>query len=287
MANTKVILENVFGMLGIVFWSFQLVPQAWETYKTKNVEGLSATMFLIWSLASIGFGSYGLVEELSIPLIVQPQIFGALSTACLLQCLYYTKNPRWKWSLKTTLIGGALMFVGMAALEAGAYFATKAGLDHQVKGTIEAAGILPVVLLGIGFFPQYFDIYRDRYVVSVSMPFIFADATGAIFSILSLVFREEFDLLATLNYVMVLICDLIIVVFWVYFNKMHPELARVPIPSQKQQQQQPESTVSSSSPATLADDDDTTTESVKSMSDKKSVVIDIDNVSKVEPCKEV
>lgn len=59
------------------------------------------------------------------------------------------------------------------------------------------------------------------------MAFITADAAGAVFSIVSLIFRTEFDLLATLNYCAVLVCDLIVVAFWVYFNKMHPELARV------------------------------------------------------------
>ena len=63
--------------------------------------------------------------------------------------------------------------------------------------------------------------------MGVSMPFIAADAAGACFSLLSLAFREEFDLLAALNYVVVLICDVIVVAFFVYFNKLHPELARV------------------------------------------------------------
>ncbi|KAF9977395.1 hypothetical protein BGZ73_006142 [Actinomortierella ambigua] len=228
MGDHRAILENVFGMLGIVFWSLQLLPQAWDNYRTKQVEGLSTSMFFIWTVAALGFGSYAIVENLSIPIIVQPQIFGVLSAICFLQCLYYTKNPRWKCSLRTITVGGVLSFVGMAAIEAGAYFATKAGLEHGVQGTRQAAGILPVVILGLGFFPQYFDIYRDRSVVSVSMLFIAGDALGSVFSIISLAFRDEFDLLAAMNYVMVLVCDLIVVVFWVYYNKLHPELSRVP-----------------------------------------------------------
>ncbi|KAG0275203.1 hypothetical protein BGZ95_009076 [Linnemannia exigua] len=182
MPTTRSILENVFGMLGIVFWSFQLLPQAIDNYKAKSTEGLSYSMFFIWTLCALGFGSYGVVEELSIPLIVQPQIFGFLSMA---------------------------------------------GIDNNVPGTVEAAGIIPILLLVLGFIPQYIDIYRDRSVVGVSMAFIAADAAGAIFSIISLCFRNEFDLLATCNYIAVLVCDLIVVLFWGYFNKMHPELARV------------------------------------------------------------
>ncbi|GJJ76208.1 hypothetical protein EMPS_08567 [Entomortierella parvispora] len=225
MPSTRSILENVFGMLGIVFWSFQLLPQVVDNYKAKSTEGLSYSMFFIWTLAALGFGSYGIVEQLSYPIIIQPQIFGALSTVCYLQCLYYGQRTR--WSLKWTMIAAVFFFVAMAGIQAGAVFATRAGKDHDVKGTIDAAGIIPIILLAIGFMPQYFDIYRDRSVVGVSMPFIAADAAGACFSLISLAFREEFDLLAALNYVVVLICDLIVVVFYVYFNKLHPELARV------------------------------------------------------------
>ncbi|KAG0287235.1 hypothetical protein BGZ96_008818 [Linnemannia gamsii] len=181
MASARSILENVFGMLGIIFWSFQLLPQAIDNYKAKSTEGLTYSMFFIWTLCALGFGSYGVVEELSIPLIVQPQIFGFLSMA---------------------------------------------GINNNVKGTVEAAGIIPIFLLVLGFVPQYIDIYRDRSVVGVSMAFIAADAAGAMFSIVSLIFRSEFDLLATLNYIAVLVCDMIVVGFYVYFNKMHPTMAR-------------------------------------------------------------
>ncbi|KAF9434729.1 hypothetical protein BGZ76_007544 [Entomortierella beljakovae] len=116
----------------------------------------------------------------------------------------------------------------MGGIEVGAIFATRAGKDHNVRGTVDAAGILPVVLLGLGFFPQYIGILRLRSVVGVSMMFITADAAGSVFSIISLVFRDKFDILATMNYAMVFICDLIVVAFYVYYNKLHPELAKVP-----------------------------------------------------------
>lgn len=105
------------------------------------------------------------------------------------------------------------------------YF-NKAGIDNNVKGTIEAAGIIPVVVLTVGFFPQYADILRHRSVVGVSMVFIAGDASGSVFSIISLALRDEFDLLAAMNYILVLVCDMIVVGFFVYFNKRNPELAR-------------------------------------------------------------
>ncbi|KAK3844553.1 MAG: PQ loop repeat-domain-containing protein [Linnemannia gamsii] len=227
MPSTRSILENVFGLLGIVFWSFQLLPQAIDNYKAKSTEGLSYSMFFIWTLCALGFGSYGVVEELSIPLIVQPQIFGFLSMVCYMQCLYYGMRTKEWWTLKRTMMVGCGAVVAMVGVQVGAVYATRAGINHNVPGTVEAAGIIPILLLVLGFIPQYIDIYRDRSVVGVSMAFIAADAAGAIFSIISLCFRSEFDLLATCNYIAVLVCDAIVVFFWVYFNKMHPELARV------------------------------------------------------------
>ncbi|KAG0336244.1 hypothetical protein BG004_008135 [Podila humilis] len=224
MPSTKVVLENVFGMLGIIFWSFQLLPQAIDNYKRKSTEGLSYTMFMLWSLCAVGFGAYSVVQDLSIPIIIQPQVFGFLSTLCYLQCLYYGQRTR--WPLTKTVVGGVLMYIAMVVLEVGAIYATRAGLDHDVKGTIEAAGIIPIVLLGLGFVPQYIDIYRDRAVVGVSMAFIAADAAGAVFSLISLAFRDEFDMLAGMNYVVVLVCDMVVVGLFVYYNKLNPDLAR-------------------------------------------------------------
>lgn len=35
------VLETVVGLVGTVFWSFQLVPQALETYRNKTAQGRS------------------------------------------------------------------------------------------------------------------------------------------------------------------------------------------------------------------------------------------------------
>ncbi|KAF9354618.1 hypothetical protein BGX34_010900 [Mortierella sp. NVP85] len=144
MPTAKVVLENVFGMLGIVFWSFQLLPQVIANYQAKTTEGLSAKV--------------------------------------------------------------------------GVYYATLAGIKIKKTISMEVAGILPVVFLFLGFLPQYADFLRYQSVQSVSMLFITADASGSVFSLVSLALREEFDLLAALNYIIVFICDLIVVVFYFYYK---------------------------------------------------------------------
>ncbi|KAI8595878.1 PQ loop repeat-domain-containing protein [Dissophora ornata] len=123
MPTTKVILENVFGMLGIIFWSFQLLPQVFDNYKAKTTKGLSASMFLLWTLAAIGFGSYSIVEELSIPIIIQPHVFGFFSTICYLQCIYYSQKER--WSRQKILLAGLVVFLILAGIEAGAIYGTR------------------------------------------------------------------------------------------------------------------------------------------------------------------
>jgi len=122
MPTAKVVLENVFGMLGIVFWSFQLLPQVIANYQVKTTEGLSASMFLLWTLASLGFGSYSLVQSLSIPIILQPHFFGLLSTTCFLQCLYYRHKPF--WSRRKTILVSFLVLALSAGIEVGVYYAT-------------------------------------------------------------------------------------------------------------------------------------------------------------------
>ncbi|KAG0045714.1 hypothetical protein BGZ83_009042 [Gryganskiella cystojenkinii] len=267
MANAKSILETIFGMLGIIFWSFQLLPQVWDNYKAKTTKGLSVVMFVFWSLAALGFGSYSIVEDLSIPITLQPHIFGCFSLIVCLQCFYYGTiqndedkddidlsdgqilegGERNTWeqgkkpvvgrkgrSIQSTLVLAVICFLVSAGVEVGAVYGTKAGLAHNVPGTLDAAGSIPVVLLGLGFMPQYLDIFSRRSVVGVSMVFITGDALGSVFSLISLALREHFDLLAALNYVIVLICDLIVVAFFLWYNKLHPGLARDPDQVQEQ-----------------------------------------------------
>lgn len=144
MPTTRKVLENVFGLLGIFFWSFQLLPQVIDNYRSKTTKGLSSSMFILWTLAALGFGSYAIIEGLSVPIIVQPHVFGFFSTICYLQCFYYGQGPgvkdregprregegrevevgRRNMSLRVILGAGMILFLVLGGLEAGAYFAT-------------------------------------------------------------------------------------------------------------------------------------------------------------------
>jgi hypothetical protein len=53
--------------------------------------------------------------------------------------------------------------------------------------------------------PQYWEIYKHKEVVGISMLFIFVDWFGGVSSLLSLVFKERFDVIAGITYSLVVV----------------------------------------------------------------------------------
>ena len=54
--------------------------------------------------------------------------------------------------------------------------------------------------------PQYVEIKKYGEVKGISIPFITIDLLGGVFSDLSLVFKEKFDVLASITYSLVVVC---------------------------------------------------------------------------------
>lgn len=46
MTHVNPTLENVFGTIGAVLWTIQILPQIWKSYRSKNTEGLSGFLML-------------------------------------------------------------------------------------------------------------------------------------------------------------------------------------------------------------------------------------------------
>ncbi|KAG9305587.1 hypothetical protein G9A89_001648 [Geosiphon pyriformis] len=76
------ILENAFGLAGLILWSLELL-----------IQGFSPFMLLLWITGVIFMGSYGIVLKWSIPLIAQPEFFALFSLFCYTQYLYYDRRP--------------------------------------------------------------------------------------------------------------------------------------------------------------------------------------------------
>ncbi|GAW00288.1 pq loop repeat protein [Lentinula edodes] len=98
------VAENAFGTAGTICWTIQLIPQLWKTYREKDTTGLSDWMILAWSVSGAFLGTYSIVKNINIPLILQPQLFAALTMASWAQCQFYGRGRSRNMSLLLFLI---------------------------------------------------------------------------------------------------------------------------------------------------------------------------------------
>ncbi|CAG8483582.1 9100_t:CDS:10 [Acaulospora morrowiae] len=216
-----VILENVFGLIGTVFWSFQLVPQVYKNWRSKSTRGLSAVMMLLWTFSGISYGIYAIIIELSIPLMIQPQLFGAICLICFTQCLYY-EHPKFVGRKAKSGFMFLTIVLISAVVQTTVIYGIKAASDRDIRWPETLCGIIPVVFIITGFIPQYYEIYRKGLVCGISLLFMTIDILGAIFSTISLAFRPPpFDTLASVCYISVFILDSIIVLLYYLLKWLH------------------------------------------------------------------
>ncbi|KAJ3818898.1 PQ loop repeat-domain-containing protein [Lentinula raphanica] len=210
------VAENVFGTVGTVCWSIQLVPQLWKSYHEKDTTGLSEWMILSWSIAGAFLGTYSIVKNLNIPLILQPQLFSALTMASWAQCQYYGR----KRPLSTTLVLFLCGCVILGGFEVGTVYAVRPSFSHGDRSGsegIEFFGIMSTVLITLSFVPQYYEIYNRKEVIGISIWFMAVDLLGGVFSDLSLVFKAgDFDIVAAVTYSLVIVMDgIVILAAWI------------------------------------------------------------------------
>ena len=85
-----------------------------------------------------------------------------------------------------------------------------------------AFGVLSAIFIVVGLLPQFWEVYKFKAVIGVSLVFLFVDFSGAVFSTLSLVFAEgEFDTLAAVNYAAVGALELAIFALVPILNPAH------------------------------------------------------------------
>ncbi|KAE9391792.1 hypothetical protein BT96DRAFT_765531, partial [Gymnopus androsaceus JB14] len=211
---SNIVAENIFGTLGtrIICWSIQLVPQLWKSYRSKDTEGLSDWLILGWGTSGAFLGTYAIVKNLNVPLIVQPQLFGFLSLSSWAQCQYYARGR----SLRQTLILYFLVCVIVGGFELGMVYALRPSYDQGeqsgAKG-VEFFGIMSAIILGISLLPQYHEIYKRREVIGISVLFMIIDLMGGVFSDLSLIFKSgQFDAIAAVSYSVVIVMDAVVVI---------------------------------------------------------------------------
>ncbi|KAI0245035.1 PQ loop repeat-domain-containing protein [Lactifluus subvellereus] len=209
--------ENVFGTMGAIFWTVQLIPQLHKTWRTKSTEGLSPWLVFLWGISSLPLGVYVIVQDLNIPLIVQPQLFGLFSLLSWGQCMYYGATRSRVWC--AAVLGGTLALWGV--LEATLVFVLRPSYRHGVpadKTGVRFLGSLGSALLAIALLPQFYEIYKHGAVLGISLTFMAIDLLGGVFSILSLVFKHRVDAIAAVAYSLVVVLDGLVLVLAMILN---------------------------------------------------------------------
>ncbi|GAA5873452.1 hypothetical protein JCM16303_001127 [Sporobolomyces ruberrimus] len=208
------VAENVTGWIGTILWCVQLVPQVYMNYKRKTTAGLHVALYTFWLFSGIFLGIYAILENINIPIIVQPHCYGALTAIIFCQMVFYDR----KWSLRNSLLLFLAYCLVGGGFEVGMYYAAKPGVDRGIAAASMPFGILSDLCLAAGFFPQFWQIWKDREVIGLSYTFLAMDTIGAVFSILSLAFKTHLDGIAFAGYLVVIVFEVIIVVLALILN---------------------------------------------------------------------
>ncbi|KAF5347995.1 hypothetical protein D9757_014860 [Collybiopsis confluens] len=217
---TNSVAENVFGTAGTICWTIQLVPQIWKSWREKSTTGLSDWMILLWAVSAPFLGTYSIVKNLNVPLIVQPQVFSALALCSWAQCQYYGRQR----TLRTVLTLTILLAVIFTGFEVGMVYALRPsyirGEESGDRG-VEFFGLISPILLALSFIPQYYEIYKHKEVIGISIAFMIVDLLGGVFSDLSLVFKSgAFDGTAAATYSIVIVMDAVILIAAAVLNPL-------------------------------------------------------------------
>lgn len=82
------LLDNVIGFVAACLTTVSFVPQAWHTFRTKDVSGISLSMYACFTLGVFLWLVYGLLVG-AWPIVVANAVTLALATAILLMKLRY------------------------------------------------------------------------------------------------------------------------------------------------------------------------------------------------------
>ncbi|CAK5267864.1 unnamed protein product [Mycena citricolor] len=225
---------------GTVCWTAQILPQVWKSWREKSTDGLShwlvsvharCPLFLIlrgyrllWGAASPFLGAYGLIQNLNIPLILQPQLFGFLSFVSWGQ----VRVPLlWREKVRQDILCiSSASHALVRRIRSCCRLHSPADIPRApakrcspgVEAGVRFLGICSSVIIAGALIPQYVVIYRMQEVVGISMVFMAVDMLGGVFSDLSLVFKGGFDVVAGITYSVVVVMDGLVIVAALILN---------------------------------------------------------------------
>ena len=82
--------------------------------------------------------------------------------------------------------------------------------QHGKDAATKVFGVLSAVLISGALLPQYYEIYKYKAVMGISLVFLGIDMLGGVLNDLSLAFSEEFDVLAAISYTLVVVSGIFI-----------------------------------------------------------------------------
>ncbi|KAF2071500.1 hypothetical protein CYY_007178 [Polysphondylium violaceum] len=190
--------SNVFGYIGVVLWSVQLIPQIRWNYIRKSTEGVSILCFSCWYFGGLILAPYLVVTEKPPPLVIQISVFSILILVILFQHFFYDRKIDIK-KLVVGFLGSLAVSFGIAI---GLYYILHEFKDKDFEISL-AITLFSAVLMAGGFIPAVIEIIRSQSAEGLSRIFVAMDFLGGTSSILSLVFIVPFDYLAFSSYIIV------------------------------------------------------------------------------------
>lgn len=181
---------NILGTIGTVFWCVQLMPQIWYNWRQKQTDGLPGLMMFLWAISAVPFGVYAIIQNFTIAIQIQPQVFCVLSLVSWAQILLYNNGYT---ALNATVLATvvALVFGGVELL---LILTLRPLYDRGVAWPVMIVGITAAVLLAAGLLPPYFELWKRKgRVVGINFGFLTVDWLGAFFSLMGVVAQETFD----------------------------------------------------------------------------------------------
>ncbi|ODV86695.1 hypothetical protein CANARDRAFT_180517, partial [[Candida] arabinofermentans NRRL YB-2248] len=177
--------STVLATIGTVLWCIQMIPQIYHNYRHKDTEGLSEVMVFLWCACAPFFAVYFVGVDSSLPIEIQPHLFGFFCWIVYLQVMYYPPVQRPK---KQIIIRGVGFIVFQVAVECAFIIPLrKIYLENGTKWPLLIFGILASILLALGLIPPYFELAkRQGRVVGINFVFLCTDLGGALFSLASL-----------------------------------------------------------------------------------------------------
>ncbi|WVQ98729.1 hypothetical protein IAU59_005860 [Kwoniella sp. CBS 9459] len=232
--------ENILALVGAVLWAIQGIPQVLKTHRAKSTKGLSPYLMLLWMASGLFFCTYVVAQDLAIPAIVQPHISMVIYAASWGQCLYYSSG----YSLVKTMLYAGGVLLGGAVFEGASVAGLLAGKRHGTEIPIVAYGYMSTVLAVIGILPQYYEIYKQKEVIGLSIVFVLTNLVGAVFLIAALFMRDELDTAGLATYALTSAMVLGIVILALILNPLAAKrrrLAALPSPTQDTESAAPSS----------------------------------------------